>query len=44
MLARSGGEPIAIFGEWTPRGFRPLSLPGVDAAQPFSTEVVARAA
>ena len=44
MLARSGGEPIAIFGEWTPRGFRPLSLPGDDAAQPFSTEVVARAA
>jgi hypothetical protein len=44
LLARSGGEPIAIFGEWTSRGFRPLSLPGVDATEPFSTEVVARAA
>jgi hypothetical protein len=44
MLARSGGKPIAIFGEWTPRGFRPLSLPGVDATEPFSTEVVARVA
>ncbi len=28
LLARSGGEPIEVFGEWTPRGFRPLSLLG----------------
>jgi hypothetical protein len=44
LLARSAGEPIEIFGEWTTRGFRPLSLLGVDAAEPFSTAVVARAA
>jgi SWIM zinc finger len=44
LLARSGGEPIEIFGEWTHRGFRPLSVLGADAAEPFSTAVVARAA
>jgi SWIM zinc finger len=44
LLARSGGEPIAVFGEWTPRGFRPMSLLGSDATEPFSTAVVARAA
>jgi SWIM zinc finger len=44
MLARSGGEPIQVFGEWTARGFRPLSLLGTDASEPFSTAVVARAA
>jgi hypothetical protein len=44
LLARSGGEPIEIFGEWTHRGFRPLSVLGTDAAEPFSTAVVARAA
>jgi hypothetical protein len=44
LLARSGGEPIEVFGEWTPRGFRPLSLLGTDAAEPFSTAVVAEAA
>lgn len=26
LLARSGGEPIDIFGEWAATGFRPLSL------------------
>jgi SWIM zinc finger len=44
LLARSGGEPIEVFGEWTHRGFRPLSLLGKDATEPFSTAVVARAA
>jgi hypothetical protein len=44
MLARSGGEPIKTFGEWTPAGFRPLSLLGENALEPFSTAVVARAA
>ncbi len=44
LLARSGGEPIEIFGEWTPRGFRPVSLLGSDATEPFSTAVEARAA
>ena len=44
LLARSAGEPIEVFGEWTTRGFRPLSLLGADASEPFSTAVVARAA
>ena len=44
LLARSAGEPIEIFGEWTTRGFRPMSLLGADAIEPFSTAVVARAA
>jgi len=44
LLARSAGEPIEIFGEWTTRGFRPLSLLGTDATEPFSTAVVPRAA
>jgi hypothetical protein len=44
LLARSGGEPIELFGEWTNRGFRPLSVLGTDATEPFSTAVVARAA
>lgn len=26
LLARSGGDPIPVFGEWTGSGFRPLSL------------------
>jgi hypothetical protein len=44
LLARSAGEPIEVFGEWTTRGFRPLSLLGTDATEPFNTAVVARAA
>jgi hypothetical protein len=44
LLARSAGEPIEVFGEWTTRGLRPLSLLGTDATEPFSTAVVARAA
>jgi len=43
LLARSGGESIEVFGEWAPRGFRPLSLPRTDT-EPFSTAVVAQAA
>ena len=34
----------SVFGEWTHRGFRPLSVLGADATEPFSTAVVARAA
>ncbi len=44
LLARSAGEPIEIFGEWTARGFRPLSLLGSEPTEPFSTAVVPRAA
>jgi SWIM zinc finger len=44
LLARSAGEPIEVFGEWSPRGFRPLSLLGSEATEPFSTAVVPRAA
>jgi hypothetical protein len=44
LLARSCGEPIPVFGEWSPRGFRPLSVLGVDAREPFSTSVLTRAA
>jgi SWIM zinc finger len=44
LLARSGGEPIDVFGEWSARGFRPLSLLGTDAIEPFSAAVVAQAA
>jgi hypothetical protein len=44
LLARSGGEPIEVFGEWSARGFRPLSLLGTDAIEPFSTAVVSQAA
>ena len=44
LLARSGGEPIEVFGEWSHRGFRPLSLIGADATEPFTTAVVVQAA
>jgi hypothetical protein len=44
LLARSCGEPIQVFGEWSPRGFRPLSVLGMDATEPFSTSVLIRAA
>ena len=44
LLARSCGEPIQVFGESSPRGFRPLSVLGTEATEPFSTSVVARAA
>ena len=44
LLARSAGEPIEVFGEWTRRGFRPLSMLGTGPTEPFSTAVVARAA
>jgi hypothetical protein len=38
LLARSCGEPIQVFGEWTPTGFRPLSVLDADATEPLSTE------
>lgn len=40
LLARSGGEPIDVFGEWSGAGFRPLSvLP--DQSGPFDSVLVA---
>jgi hypothetical protein len=44
LLARSCGEPIQAFGEWTTRGFRPLSMLGTNATEPFSTSILTRAA
>jgi hypothetical protein len=44
LFARSGGGPIEVFGEWSARGFRPLSLLGTDAIEPFSTAVASQAA
>ena len=44
LLARSGGEPIEVFGEWSHRGLRPVSLTGGDATEPFTTAVVVQAA
>ena len=44
LLARSCGAPIQVFGEWSPRGFRPLSLLGTDGSEADSTKCVTRAA
>jgi len=43
LLARSGGAPIRIFGEWNGRGLRALSVLADDQGLPFSTSVVGRA-
>ncbi len=44
LFARSLGEPVPIFGEWGPAGFRPLSLlPDADDSS-FSAVVAAQAA
>jgi len=44
LLACSAGEPVAVFGEWSPRGFRPLSvLPG-DHGIEFSSSLLGQAA
>ena len=44
LLARSLGEPMPVFGEWTPAGFRPISLLPDDHGRPFSTEILGQAA
>jgi hypothetical protein len=44
LLARSGGEPLPIFGEWNGQEFRPLSVLADHRGLPFSTSVLGRAA
>jgi hypothetical protein len=44
LLARSGGEPLRIFGEWNGQEFRPLSVLADHHGLPFSTSVLGRAA
>ncbi|MET1004104.1 MAG: SWIM zinc finger family protein [Propionibacteriaceae bacterium] len=41
LLARSGGRPTAIFGEWSDAGFRPLSLLPDALGTAFTTALVA---
>ncbi len=40
LIARSGGAPIRIFGEWNGRALRALSVLADDHGLPFSTSVV----
>jgi hypothetical protein len=44
LLARSGGEPLRVFGEWNGQEFRPLGVLADDRGLPFSTSVAGRAA
>jgi hypothetical protein len=44
LIARSGGVPIRIFGEWNGRGLRVLSVLADDQGLPFSTSVLGWAA
>jgi hypothetical protein len=44
LFARSLGEPTPVFGEWTPSGFRPLSLLPDAPGSSFSAVVTAQAA
>jgi hypothetical protein len=44
LLARSTGDPVDVFGEWGPGGFRPLSLPADDHGHLFTTSVFVDAA
>ena len=44
LLARSMGEPTPIFGEWTPAGFRPISMLPDDHGRPFSADILGQAA
>jgi len=41
LLARAGGEPVAIFGEWTREGLRPLSVLPDRHGATFSTALAA---
>jgi hypothetical protein len=43
LVARSGGTPIRVFGEWNGRGLRALSVLADDHGLPFSTSIVGRA-
>ncbi len=44
LLACSAGQPIGVFGEWSARGFRPLSVLPDDHGMSFSTSILGRAA
>jgi hypothetical protein len=44
LLARSGGEPIAVFGEWDGRALRPLGILPDDHGLPFTPVAYGRAA
>ena len=44
LLARSGGEPLRIFGEWNGQELRPLSVLADEHGLPFTTSVLGRAA
>jgi hypothetical protein len=44
LLARSGGEPIVIFGEWDGRALRPLGLLPDDHGLPFNPITYGRVA
>ena len=44
LFARSLGEPMPVFGEWGPAGFRPLSLLPDAAGSSFTAVVAAQAA
>jgi hypothetical protein len=44
LLARSGGEPLRIFGEWNGQELRPLSVLTDEHGLPFTTSVLGRAA
>ncbi len=41
LLARSGGQPVEIFGEWSSAGFRPLSLLPDSSGGSFCLSLVA---
>jgi hypothetical protein len=44
LLARSGGEPLRIFGEWNGQELLPLSVLADQHGLPFTTSVLGRAA
>jgi hypothetical protein len=44
LLARSGGEPIVVFGEWDGRALRPLGVLPDDYGLPFSQVAYGRVA
>lgn len=39
LLAQSGGEPVAVFGEWNGSGLLPLSVLPDDRGRVFSTQI-----
>lgn len=44
LLACSAGDPIGLFGEWSGRGFRPMSVLPDDRGLDFCSTLVGRAA